>query len=642
MLSAMPGEPPQASLSQVHETVSVPRTGSFLRRILAVAGPAYLVAVGYMDPGNWATDLAAGSSFQYSLLWVLALSNAMAILLQALASRLGISRGQDLAQACRAEYPPIVNLSLYLLCELAITATDLAEVLGSAIALQLLFGLPLVWGVLVTGVDAFALVFLSHLGIRKLEALVLSLITVIGGSFLIELLFAKPAWGGVARGLLPTVPDSHGLFIAIGMLGATVMPHNLYLHSSLVQTRAVGSTEQEKRQAIRLNTLDSAVALHIAFFVNAAILIMAAAVFHRAGFRDVAEIQDAHQLLAPLLGTTIAPLAFAIALLASGQSSTITGTLAGQVVMEGFLRLRISPWVRRLVTRMLAIVPAVITIVVLGDRGTGNLLILSQVILSLQLPFAIIPLIHFVSDTRAMGALAAPRPLRVLAWLCAAVVVALNLKLVAAVISTWLWAGATLAVVPALLLTPVLLAVVALLGYVTFQPWLQQWLQSRRQALAKSVHVAAAGSPLVLPERPIQKVAIALDFTGREAEILCETIRFLGAQRPHLAIMHVTESAGARFLGTDAADSETDDDASQLEVYARALRDQGFDVSTHLSAGKPVVTLARMVGTIQPDIVVLGAHGHRFLSDIIFGSTADALRHRIKASVLVVGCRRDR
>ncbi len=633
----MSRESPHASLSQVHASVSVPRTGSYLRRILAFAGPAYLVAVGYMDPGNWATDLAAGSGFRYSLLWVLAMSNAMAILLQGFASRLGIARGQDLAQACRTEYPPLVNLALYVLCELAITATDLAEVLGSAIALQLLFGLPLVWGVVLTGLDAFALLFLSHLGIRKLEGLILSLITVIGSSFLVELWLARPHWGAVAHGFIPTMPDARALFVSIGMLGATVMPHNLYLHSSLVQTRSVGKTDRDKRQAIRLNTLDSAVALNIAFLVNSAILIMAAAVFHRAGHREVAEIQDAHKLLSPLLGSAVAPMAFAIGLLASGQSSTITGTLAGQVVMEGFLRLRISPWIRRLITRMLAIVPAIAVIMVSGDRSAGNLLVLSQVLLSLQLPFAIIPLIHFVSDRDTMGSLVAPRPLRIVAWICAAIVLALNLALVADVLRGWLWPSGTLSLTALLLLVPASGLLGALLVYVTIKPWLERWIRVRRGKMEKSVHAMPTDAALEAPSTPLSTVAVALDFSGRERQILAETLRFLGAQRPHLALMHVTESAGARFLGADVGDSETDDDAAQLESHAARLRELGFDVSTHLSAGRPVPALVRLIETVEPDLVVLGAHGHRLLSDIIFGSTADALRHRIKASVLVVG-----
>ena len=631
----MKTEPSQPSLSEVHQSVSVPKGGSILRRIFAIAGPAYLVSVGYMDPGNWATDLAAGSSFNYTLLWVLLMSNLMAVLLQALSARLGIVRGLDLAQACRTTYPRPVNISLYVLCELAITATDLAEVLGSAIALQLLFGLPLVWGVLITATDTLALLFLSHLGIRKIEAVIIGLITVIGVSFFVELALARPDWGGVAGGLVPSMPNATALFIAIGMLGATVMPHNLYLHSSLVQTRRIGPSDAEKKQAIRLNTVDSAVALNMAFFVNAAILIMAAAVFHRSGHTDIAEIQDAYRLLEPLLGASIAPIAFAVALLASGQSSTITGTLAGQIVMEGFLSIRISPWARRLITRLLAVIPAVITVVIFGDGGTGMLLVLSQVVLSLQLPFAIIPLVHFVSDRKAMGRFAIGPVVRALAWICALVVVGLNAKLVIDTFGAWFTAGGSGTFWLSTLLVPLNICIVVLLAYVTLQPWLMRAREARRAAIAAKIH---KGMALELPmeSTTYSKVAIAVDFSGSDTEVLRETLRFLGGRTPTMVLMHVTESAGARYLGRDAADQESLDDAEMLEAFAEELRGRGLTVTTRLGAGKRVQTLAKMINEERPDLVVLGAHGHRFLLDLVLGSTADALRHLVDASVLVV------
>jgi len=631
----MKTEPSSRSLSEVHESVSVPKGGNILRRIFAIAGPAYLVSVGYMDPGNWATDLAAGSSFNYSLLWVLLMSNLMAVLLQALSARLGIVRGLDLAQACRTTYPRPVNLSLYALCELAITATDLAEVLGSAIALQLLFGLPLVWGVLITAGDTLALLFLSHLGIRKIEAVIISLITVIGVSFFVELALASPDWGGVAGGLVPSMPNSTALFIAIGMLGATVMPHNLYLHSALVQTRRIGPTDAEKKQAIRLNTVDSAVALNMAFFVNAAILIMAAAVFHRSGHTEVAEIQDAHRLLNPLLGAAIAPVAFAVALLASGQSSTITGTLAGQIVMEGFLSIRISPWARRLITRLLAVVPAVITVVVFGDAGTGMLLVLSQVVLSLQLPFAIIPLVHFVSDRKAMGRFAIGPWVRALAWICALIVVGLNGKLVVDTLGEWMAGGGSKTIWLSMLLAPLNLYIGGLLVYVTLHPWLMRARKARRAALADKIHKGMA-TDLSVDVSTYGKVAIALDFSGGDAEVLRETLRFLGGRTPELVLMHVTESAGARYLGRDSGDQESLDDAEMLEAFATELRGRGLTVSTRLGAGKRVQSLAKIINEEKPDLVVLGAHGHRFFLDMLLGSTADALRHLVDASVLVV------
>ncbi len=630
-------EPGRKSLSEIHGSVAVPFKAGFLRRILAITGPAYLVSVGYMDPGNWATDLAAGSQYNYTLIWVLLLSNLMAVLLQSLSARLGIVRGLDLAQACRVEYPRVVNLSLYGLCELAITACDLAEVLGSAIALQLLFGMPLLWGVLLTAADTLALLFLSQFGIRKLEALILSLVTLIGGSFLIEILLAKPEWGGLVKGFVPSIPDTSALFIAIGMLGATVMPHNLYLHSSLVQTRKIGPGEEEKRQSLRLNTLDSAVALNVAFFVNAAILVMAAAVFYRSGHTDVAEIQDAHRLLEPILGAAIAPVAFAVALLASGQSSTITGTLAGQIVMEGFLNIRIPPWLRRLVTRLVAIAPAVFTLMVYGEAGTGDLLVLSQVVLSLQLPFAIVPLIHFVSDRKTMGVFAIGPVLKGLAWLSAVIVVSLNLRLVTETLlsasrsgrpgSAWILAGGT----------ALQILVGVLLVYVVAKPWVDRLERTKRPPAPIGVHAPARRPRLEEAPVPYRKVAVAMDFSGREETVLREAIRLFQGAKPHLALIHVVESAGARFLGKESADVESQKDAERLEVFAQALRELGFEVSSHLGVGKPVPELARIVNELDPDLVILGAHGHRFLSDLVHGSTADALRHRVKASVLVVG-----
>jgi len=396
----------ERSLSEVHSSVTIPEQRGFLRRLFAFAGPAYLVAVGYMDPGNWATDIAAGSRYGYALVWVLVMSNAMAILLQSLSARLGLVSGRDLAQACRDRYPASVNVALWILCEVAIAACDLAEVIGSAIGLQLLFGIPLIYGVLITALDTFLILFLHQAGIRKMEAFILVLVATIAGCFLFEILVSRPDLPGIARGVLPSLPDSDALYFAIGILGATVMPHNLYLHSSLVQSRRVEKTARGIHQSLKFNLIDSVVALNLALFINAAILIMASAVFHRAGYFDVAEIQDAHQLLAPIVGSALAPILFAVALISAGQSSTITGTLAGQIVMEGYVNIRLRPWLRRIVTRAVAIVPAVLTIVLFGDRATGELLVLSQVVLSLQLSFAVIPLIHMVSDRKLMGAFA--------------------------------------------------------------------------------------------------------------------------------------------------------------------------------------------------------------------------------------------
>nr|HRC75825.1 Nramp family divalent metal transporter [Kouleothrix sp.] len=417
------------SLPEVFASVHVPTSGGFWRKLLAFAGPGLMVSVGYMDPGNWATDLAGGAQFGYLLLSVILISNFMAILLQHLSLKLGIATGRDLAQACRDHFSPPVAMVLWVLCEVAIAACDLAEVIGSAIALNLLFGIPLVAGVLLTAADVLVVLLLQHRGFRYLESLVAGLIFLIGGCFAYELIAAQPAMGALLVGLIPSpqvVSNPGALYIAIGILGATVMPHNLYLHSSIVQTRAFERDDAGKRQAITFATIDSTVALLFAFFINAAILITAAAAFHGTEHANVADIHDAYQLLTPVLGATFASTVFGVALLASGQNSTLTGTLAGQIVMEGFLNIRMRPWLRRLITRLIAIVPAVIVAALYGERGTGELLVFSQVILSLQLSFAVVPLVMFTSDKQKMGAFVNPRWLSWLAWAVTAVIVVLN------------------------------------------------------------------------------------------------------------------------------------------------------------------------------------------------------------------------
>jgi manganese transport protein len=428
------------SLSEVHRSVEVNGT-TWFRKLLAFAGPGYLVAVGYMDPGNWATDLAGGSRFGYTLLAVILLSNLMAVLLQGLASKLGIVTGRDLAQACRDHYSPRVAFALWLLCEVAIAACDLAEVIGSAIALKLLFGIPLPWGIGLTALDVLLVLYLQNRGFRYLEALVIALIALVGSAFFFELVISRPDLGAVARGFIPSpeiIRNPEMLYIAIGILGATVMPHNLYLHSSIVQTRKYAENAEGKREAVRFAFIDSTIALTFALFINAAILIVAAATFHRTGNTQVAEIQDAYQLLTPLLGVTGASTMFALALLASGQNSTLTGTLAGQIVMEGFLDLRIRPWLRRLITRAIAIVPAAFVAIFYGESGTAKLLVLSQVILSLQLSFAVFPLVRFTSDPAKMGEFANALPLRVLAYTVAGVIALLNGWLLMQTVGGWL------------------------------------------------------------------------------------------------------------------------------------------------------------------------------------------------------------
>ncbi len=632
---------PHQSLSEVHETVVVPAHGRWWRRWLAVAGPALMAAVGYMDPGNWATDIAAGSRYNYTLIWVLLMSNLMAILLQSLAARLGIVGRRDLAQVCREEYPPLVNIPLYLLAEIAITATDLAEVIGSAIALQLLFGLPLLYGVLLTAFDTLLLLVLSRFGIRKLESVVLALVGTIGASFLIEIALGRPDWGGILRGFVPHLPDMTALYIAIGILGATVMPHNLYLHSALVQTRKIGRRPEEVRDAIRWNNIDTAVALNLAFFVNAAIMVMAAAVFYRHGYFQVAEIQDAHRLLAPLLGTAIAPIAFAVALLASGQSSTVTGTLAGQIVMEGYLNLRIRPWLRRLITRILAVAPAVAVILWRGERATGDLLVLSQVVLSLQLPFAIIPLIHAVADRRRMGQFAISRRVQAVAWVVALVILGLNVVLVADQIGQWAAAAGAHAWLVWASLFPLAAAFAALLGYVALHPW----LKSRRAPQRERVLVPHRPTPVAAPrleegERlvatPYRRVAVALDFSGGDRQLVQAALRAIHPREATLYLLHVVESPAARAWGREAEDLEVALDRQRLERWAEVLHAQGVRAVWRLGTGDPAAALARLVTEVEADLVVVGAHGHAGLSDLVFGTTIGGLRHRIGVDMLVV------
>lgn len=422
------------SLGEMHASVAVPRGGHWWFRLLAFLGPGYMVSVGYMDPGNWATDIAGGAQFGYLLLSVILLSNLMAIVLQGLSARLGIATGRDLAQACRDHFSRPVNFCLWVLCEIAIIACDLAEVIGTAIALKLLFGLPLMMGAIITAVDVVLVLWLMHRGFRALEAFVIALLLVIFACFAVQIALAAPPLQAVLGGFIPraeVVTNPHALYLAIGIIGATVMPHNLYLHSSIVQTRAYPRTDSGRRSALRWAVTDSTIALMLALFINASILILAAAVFHANGRTDVQEIEQAYELLAPMLGVGLASTLFAVALLASGINSTVTATLAGQIVMEGFLRLRIAPWARRLLTRGIAIVPVVIVTAIYGEQGTARLLVLSQVVLSMQLPFAVIPLVMFVGDKARMGRLVAPRWLLTLAWVIAAVIVVLNVKLLA-------------------------------------------------------------------------------------------------------------------------------------------------------------------------------------------------------------------
>ncbi len=624
------------SLGGAHASVAVPRQLSFWRRLFAFSGPAYLVSVGYMDPGNWATDIAAGSKFGYALIWVLAMSNLMAILLQSLSARLGIVTGMDLAQACRAMFDRRVSRVLWLLAEVAIAACDLAEVLGSAIGLQLLFHLPLLIGVVITAFDTLLLLVLQSRGVRMMEAFIVMLITTIGGCLAIEVVLSKPAWGAIVGGVVPSLPGPGALYLAIGILGATVMPHNLYLHSALVQSRRITQTPAGIRSGVKFNVIDSLVALNGAFFVNAALLVMAAATFFRAGLHDVAEIQDAHRLLQPILGAAVAPIAFAVALIASGQSSTITGTLAGQIVMEGFVQIRLRPVVRRLLTRSLAIIPAVITIVWYGERATGNLLVLSQVVLSLQLSFAVIPLIHLVSDPRWMGQYTIRPVLQAVSWLTAGTIAALNLKLsydaIAGAMSgagsrSWLlWVTAV----------PAAAGLVALLGYVTVVPWLERRRGAPTPAIA-SVHGPTA-MPAVVPPAVARRIAVAIDFSGADTAVLSHAVTLARAagRGATVLLLHVVESGGARMMGDEMQDNEARGDQQRLELYRNELAELGVDASYDLGFGNPADQLVALIVAHKPDLVVLGSHGHRGVGDFVHGTTVERLRHRVRVPIMVV------
>ncbi len=619
------------SLPEVHASVDTGQA-SIWRRMFAFAGPAYLVSVGYMDPGNWATDLEGGARFGYQLLWVLVMSNLMAILLQTLSARLGIASQRDLAQACRESYPRPVNLALWLLCEIAIAACDLAEVLGAAIGLNLLFHIPLLAGVLLTALDILVLLWLSRFGIRMIEGFVLSLIVVMAVCFGIEILMAKPAFAQMASGLIPH-PNNQNLYIVIGILGATVMPHNLYLHSALVQTRRVGKGEAEKRAACHFNLIDSVVALNGAMLVNIAILVVAGAVFFERHI-VVTEIQQAYQLLTPLLGTSAASVVFAIALLCSGQSSTMTGTMAGQIVMEGFLTIRMRPWLRRLTTRTLAIVPAALTIYIAGEQASFRLLILSQVILSMQLPFAVIPLIHFTSDRERMGAFASRRWLQALSWVVAAVILALNMRLVYLTLADWLAAAGSNRDLVMMTVEPVLILLLLLLIWVTFEPWLPAWLRRKdRPAVAPVPELAAAAVRPV----PYRTILVPLDHTERDRVAIAHAASMARAYGSKLHLLHVEEGVTSQIYGPLSSTAEVQAGAKYLDEILGGLRAQGIEVELSVAHSRdPKTEIVRFARWLKPDLLIMGAHGHKGIQDIVFGQTINAVRHAIDAPLLIV------
>lgn len=616
------------SLSEVHSSVQTnKRTG--WKRIFAFLGPAYLVSVGYMDPGNWATDIAGGSQFGYKLIWVLLMSNLIALLLQSLSARLGIVRGLDLAQASKNAYPKWANIPLFGLAQVAIVACDLAEIVGMAIGLNLLFGLPLIWGISITVLDTFLLLFLLKRGMRSMETFIVSMVFIIGLAFFVEMLIVTPVYGDVVKGFMPSSLNGDALYIAIGIIGATVMPHNLYLHSSLVQTRKFDRSIKGITEAIKFNFIDTAIALNLAFFVNAAILILAAAAFYVYGYHEVAEIQDAYILLENIFGKS-APTLFAIALIASGQSSTITGTLAGQIVMEGHLNLRIQPWLRRLITRLLAIVPAFFTILYFGDEALGSLLVLSQVVLSLQLGFAIIPLIHFNSDKKTMKEFTIKLWVKILAWLSAAIIVYLNLHLVIDEIFTWTQTAGEYKIVIYGVVIPLALACFSLLLYVFFKPFFSAGDETKKQLPHgeaidfKEGHVAT-----------FKHVGVTIDFSGNDQKIIRNAM-MQGGKSAKYTFIHVVETAAARYHGENVMDQETLLDEKNLIKYQLDLEDLGYKADYKIGYGNTASAIAKIVEETHIDFLVMGAHGHKGFKDLLFGTTVDAVRHKIKIPVLII------
>ena len=632
------------SLSEVHGTVDTTGKAKGWKKIFSFLGPAYLVSVGYMDPGNWATDLAGGSKYGYTLIWVLLMSNLMALLLQSLSARLGIVRGRDLAQANRETYPKGINFILWLLAEIAIAATDLAEVLGMAIGIQLLTGLPLIWGVSITVLDTFLLLYLQRLGIRKMEAFIIALIAVIGCCFLINIIIAQPQLFEVIKGFIPSLPEAKdlyaaknmsnalpketALYLAIGIIGATVMPHNLYLHSALVQTRKIRKDKKGIKEALKFSFIDSTIALNIAFLINAAILILAATVFFKTGRTDVGEIRQAHELLSPMLGSTIASTLFAVALIASGQSSTVTGTLAGQIVMEGYLRLRINPMMRRLITRLLAIIPAIVVIAIFGEDEVDSLLIFSQVILSLQLGFAVIPLIHFTSDKKTMGDFAIKPIIKFLAWLVATVLVYLNVKMVTAEATDFFASSDSITGKIVIVLAGLMFA--ALLIYSILYPLFGK----QKSMVSIQMHPEIAGiAHIEIPH--YQKIAVALDFSENDTKLLAAAIG-QSKENSEFILIHIVESASAILLGDQTADYETQKDNERLEFYVNELKQKGFNAKGILGFRNSAKEIVRIVKSENADMLVVGAHGHTGLKDFIYGETVNAVRHDLKIPVLVV------
>lgn len=622
------------SLSEVYRTVSIPNRATLMKRMFAFFGPAYLISVGYMDPGNWATDLEGGSRFGYKLIWVLLMSNVMAVVLQTLSARLGIATGRDLAQACRDNYPRFVTYMLWVLAEIAIVACDLAEVLGTVIGLNLLFRIPLMWGVVIAALDTLAFLAIQNLGVRKFEAVIMVLITTIGACFLFEVVKSAPDWSDVAKGFAPSLPDG-ALYVAIGIIGATVMPHNLYLHSALVQSRAYDSSVEGKRQACKFNFFDSVLALNCAFLVNAAILIVSAATFFNNGI-VVTELQQAHNMLTPILGTTLAGTAFAVALVCSGQASTLTGTLAGQIVMEGFLRFKIRPILRRFLTRMLAIGPAAIAISMVGEKSTYSLLILSQVVLSLQLPFAVIPLIHFTSDRATMGEFANGRVVKTIAWVVASIVVLFNVKLITDQINEWI-SSISEPIFIYIIVFPLCASLLILLLYITLKPFIHLPPKETIPAWRKLSHfVRADEDKLDLDAPHYGKIGVALAFSDADRKVLSHALPLARQHQSTLCLFHIVEGAGGVLYGPDTYDTEAREDEAYLNQLAVALGHRGLDVETFLGYGDVPSELIRLCLDEKVDALVMGGHGHRGISDLVFGSTVSPVRHTLNIPIIII------
>ena len=627
------------SLSEVHSSVEVNQTSSFWKRLFYFSGPAFMVSVGYMDPGNWATDLAGGAQFGYKLIWVILLANLMAILFQTLSARLGIVQGRDLAQACRAHYSKKMNYILWIICEIAIAACDLAEVIGSAIGLNLLFGIPMLWGVVITAFDVLILMMLLSLGIRKMEAFILALIATIGVCFAFEMFLSRPDFAEIGAGFIPTLMNNDALYIALGIIGATVMPHNLYLHSALVQSRNIERTQKGLKDANKFNLIDSVVALNAAFLVNAAILILAAAAFFTTGHSEVASLMDAHKLLAPLLGSEFAPIAFGVALLAAGQSSTITGTFAGQIVMEGFVGLKIRPWLRRIITRMLAIIPTIIVIKISGDNSVDALLVLSQVILSLQLPFALVPLLHFTSSKIKMKEFASVQIVRILAWLSAGFIIVLNLKLVYDFsIDNILKPGIT-GIMFKFIVIPIMVFLILLLVWITFEPFLKKKrLERFEEIFIKKPLAYVRKIPATINRKElIMRVGIALEGKPeRDEQIIKGAKLFLKKPQVEIFLIHCVETVTGRFIGNLVADQKSQEMREYIDGFAEKLNKDDFVAHTIICGGEPENEIAKTCKKENLELIIVGSHGHKMVKDIIYGATVDELRHKVRIPVLAI------